>query len=846
MKYTMWFDGLSLREQCAYLTGGDAWHTAGSDRLGIPRVHVSDGPNGLRIVGTALHGASEEAVCFPSASAMAASWDRDNMFRLGETLGGECRAKQVHMLLGPGINLKRSPLCGRNFEYYSEDPVLAGELAANYVNGVQSKGVGTSLKHFAANSTEASRMLADSIVDDRALHELYLKPFEITVKKAQPWSVMASYNKINGTYSTENSWLLQDTLRDSWGFRGLVVSDWGAVNDRVAALKAGTDLDMPGTGNYTPQVVYRALNEGTITEDEIHTSVSRVFDLAKKVDDLQYEEVPALSLDADHATAVSLAEGCPVLLKNEHGTLPLRKEGSLAILGARAKDPLLQGKGSSHVAVHTTRSPYDCLLETYPTASYAEGYKLNDVENVYDGTVAEAVAAAEKADQVLVFVSCRESDVTEGSDRENLSLSQSMNKLVEAVAAVNRNVVVVLTTGGSVELPWADDVPSILQTNLLGEGFGEAIAKILTGEVSPSGKLPETYPLSLSDVPAVKNLQPDQNYNLLYKESIFMGYRFYEKAGRTVRYPFGHGLSYGSFVYEDLQIDKEEIKAGEDVTVTFKLSNHGAAAAEVPQLYVGYHDPEESYLYRAVKELKDFTKVFLGAGETKEVSFTMKQEDFAYYSTEHEEWRVEPGRYDLWIGSSSADIRLSGGVNVLSDVFGDKDYKKRAPNYFYGDIDMVEDQEFYFLLRYNLEDFTEEKKHFDRNSCLRDSHVKAEPYIEDFLKIYVKATSQGDPAHEKAVFDDMVYMPINRFVSFNKGLLSDGLIDAAAMFLDGASAMDTLKMAVRGIPDAAANAALPLLKKVSKRIPDNRVPSLVKALGKGGEKLSKQLDKIAK
>lgn len=832
MKFAAWFDQLSLREQCGFLTGSDAWHTASSERVGIPGIHVSDGPTGLRTPARGLGRDPAESVCFPTEAAMASSWDTESARTLGETLGRECRARRIDVLLGPGANIKRSPLCGRNFEYFSEDPLVSGEMASAVITGVQSQNVGTSLKHFACNNTETARMKADSIVDDRALREIYLKPFQLAVEKAKPWTVMASYNKINEKYSTENSWLLSDVLRKEWGFDGAVISDWNAVNNRAAALKAGLDLDMPGTGNYTPQTLLKAYRKDELTLEDIQTSTSRIFELIHKAEENQYELPPEDNMDADHDVAAHLAEGCPVLLKNDHHMLPVNpKRDRVAVIGARAKEPLYQGGGSSGVKAHHVVSPYECLQKECTYLTYTPGYDLDNLDVVSDVLLKNAKDAAKSADKVLVFVSCNERDVTEGMDRQSLKLPEAMNALVDAVTSVSMNVAVVLTTGSAVELPWVSKPAAILQTYLLGEGVGEAVSRILLGYVSPSGKLAESYPVHVEDVPGYKNLQPDEHYDVLYKESIYVGYRYYEKAHKEVLFPFGYGLSYSEFSYNNLILDKEELTPDDTLTLTFEITNHGMPAAEVPQVYVGYRDIEESYIYRPVKELVAFSKVFLDSNETQTATLTLDHTAFEYYSSNHQAWQIEPGEYDIYIGSASDDIRLMGHVTMKNDAFGDYDYRARTPDYFSGNVAAVDDEEFDFVLGYHLEDFVSSSKRVTRDSCLADVQEteKGARLVRALNKLLKR---QKDPLKRELLFTEILYTPFNRFCLSSRGAISEDKIDALVLWLNGGEVTDALKLCLLGLPDELMNIALPAGQKLAWTVPQELVPAKIKKLGR--------------
>lgn len=827
MKYTIWFDELSLREQCGFLTGTGKWRTTGSTRLGIPSVRMGNGTAGLS--------KEYQTVCFPSPSAMAGSWDVGSMHLLGETLGTECRAKGTALLLAPAANLKRSPLGGRNFEYLSEDPVLTGELAAAEIEGIQSQGVGAAVKHFGISSTEKGRLRADSVIDDRALMELYLRPFEIAVEKSSPWAVMASYGKLNGKYVTESSWLLQDVLRDQWHYKGIVLSDWGAVNDRAAALKAGIDLDMPGTGNVTPQKIMAAYRKDHVTKEEIQRSAARVLELAEKADPLTEEAPPALDLETDHEVAVELAEGCPVLLRNERGMLPLNRQDSVAVIGARAKTPLIQGHGSARVEPYRVMSPYDALFRECRHLTYADGYHLDNMDYA-DGTlIREAVATAQEAQKVLVFVSCEESAVAEGMDNGSMKLPAGADKLIEAVTDACSNVAVILMTASAVEMPWAERTAAILYAGLLGEGAGEALTNILLGKVSPSGKLAESWPLSENDIPGRSYLEPDEQNRVQYRESIYAGYRYYEKAGIRVQYPFGHGLSYVDFDYHDLQLDRTEMDESDTLTVTFTVTNSGGMdAAEVPQLYVGFHDAGESYLYRASKELQAFTKIFLRAGETKTVTFTLDHTAFEYYSTEHDGWQIEPGEYGIYIGGSSKDIRLMGHVLLNIRGFGDLDYRARAPEYFDCDLESVDMTAFEFVLRYHLDG--DEEPLFTTESCIADiKDEKKRGRLEKLCRKTAEKLSK-DPIRQEGIYQTLLDCPFNRLTAYTHGILSEDMVAAIVLRLDGARISDSAQLVATGMPASLANLLLPAAHKVAQFIPDDMLPAKVKKLASKGDK----------
>ena len=811
MEYELSVKKMTLREQISFLTGKDFWHTASVDRFAIPSVMVSDGPTGLR---KSKGIKTVQAICYPCAAAVASSWDKDAAKEFGEKLGDECLSERVSVLLGPGICIKRSPLCGRNFEYYSEDPFLAGTLAANYINGVQSKGVGTSLKHFAANSTEDFRFKADSIVDERALREIYLRGFEIAVRHAQPWTIMMAYNKINGKYCTENAWLMSNVLRNEWGFEGLTVSDWTATSDRVRCLKAGLDLEMPSAGYYTIDKVAKAYRKGEVTAEEIETSARRVLHLVDKASDALKNPAPVWDKKADHNYAVELAKKCPVLLKNENGLLPFGKKDNIAIIGARAKNPLVQGGGSAHINAYMIDAPYTAFENLGCNLSYADGYDLKNLDTTDDALVNEAVAVAKNADKVLLFVSCSDMDVQEGFDHENMDLPKAMNDLVDAVAAVNSNVAVILSTGSSVLLPWADKVGAILQTYLLGEGFGKALPALVFGDVSPSGKLAETYPKALEDVPSVKDLKVDENCNLKYRESIFVGYRYYDTAEKDVAYPFGYGLSYSKFEYSDLSLDRTEDGA---VVVKFNIKNVGDMKAdEIAQVYVGATFP--SKVYRARKELKEFARVSLEPGETKTVELKLNKCAFEYFSTDLESWAVETGTYSIMVGASSRDIRLTADVDIAGDdLSAEADYTDFAPHYFNANIDAVSDVEFYNVLGYDLDQYLPDKSdlRLTRDDAIADATASRKGKFINNIIEDIEHLSPFPENYTKLVTESVKTIPINRIISSSHGILSDTMGDGIVNFLNGGSVMDTVKLFALGLPASAKAIAMPILLKKS-------------------------------
>lgn len=705
---------MTLEEKASMCDGLDFWHSQPIDRLGIKSVGLNDGPHGIRKKGdpdAAKKGETDllkgvPAICFPTASATACSWDVDLIREMGEALGDECRKERVSVLLGPGTNIKRSPLCGRNFEYFSEDPELAGEMSAAFINGVQSKGIGTSLKHYAANNQETRRMTVNTVVDERTLREIYLRPFEIAVKKAQPWTIMCAYERLNGYYCAENKWLLTDVLRNDFGYENLVVTDWGAENERVPGLKAGNELEMPTSSGEGTRLIVEAVNSGELEEAVLDHAVDLILDMVdKSVKTLgEYTYDP----DAHHEISKKIATQCMVLMKNDGNILPLKKEQKIAVIGEMAKKPRYQGAGSSLINPIKLDNAYDTLKAMGVNFEYAQGYSTEKKNKITDESfIAEAVEKAKNAEVALLFIGLTDEFETEGNDRKHLGIPPLHNKLVEEVLKVNRNVVVVLSGGASVEMPWADSVPAILNQFLTGQAAGSAVCDILYGEVNPSGKLAETYPMALEDNSSA-NYFPGTSVSVEYREGVYVGYRYYDSANIPVRFPFGHGLSYTSFEYSDLKLSADRIKDTDTLTVTFKIKNTGSCdGAEIAQLYVS---DVESTIYRPVKELKGFKKVFLKVGEEKEVSIELGKRAFAFYNVDAHDWQVESGEFKILVGASSRDIKMEASVNVESTSnYPIPDYKTLAPSYYTANIKNISDSEYTAVLGHEIPTNTRDK-----------------------------------------------------------------------------------------------------------------------------------------
>lgn len=652
---------MTLEEKASLCSGEDFWHTKAVERLGVPRIMVSDGPHGLRKQKDEADASemndSITAVCYPAGCASASSFDRNLLQKMGEAIGESCQAEGVSVILGPAVNIKRSPLCGRNFEYYSEDPYLAGEMATGFIKGVQSKHVGTSIKHYMANSQENRRLTADSMVDERTMREIYMPAFEAAVKESQPWTVMCSYNRINGIYAAENKYLLTDVLRDEWGFDGIVVSDWGAVNDRVEGVKAGLDLEMPSSCGVNDALIVEAVRNGSLDEAVLDQTVCRILNMVYRFVENR-DEKAVFDRDEQHALSKKVAEESLVLLKND-GILPLKKEQKIAFIGQYAEKPRYQGGGSSHIKSYKVTGAWE-VVKDLPNITYAKGY--DDKNDVVDEILlAEAVEAAKNAEVAVVFAGLPDAFESEGFDREHMQMPQSQNYLIEEIAKVQPNVVVVLHNGSPVEMPWIAKVKGVLEAYLGGEAVGEAECNILFGEVNPSGKLAESFPLKLEDNPSYLYYGGEGD-SVEYREGVFVGYRYYDYKKSEVLFPFGHGLSYTTFAYSNLKLDKKKMTDQEQLTVSVDVTNTGSVAGkEIVQLYV---KDEESVAIRPEKELRGFEKVELAPGETKTVTFILGERAFAYFNMQIHDFYVESGDFRICVGKSSADICLEETVYV--------------------------------------------------------------------------------------------------------------------------------------------------------------------------------------
>jgi len=667
-KLTQLISELTIEEKVALCSGRDDWSTMPIERLDIPWIWLSDGPHGLRrapATNKPGYGDQLQATCFPTASALAATWDLDLVYKVGQTLGEESQAQNVNVLLGPGVNIKRSVLGGRNFEYFSEDPILSGEMGAAFINGVQSQGVGTSLKHFAANNVETMRMYNNSNMDNRTLHEIYLTPFEIAVKKAQPWTVMACYNRVQGVYGTQNYNLLTNILKRDWGFKGIVISDWFAVIDRVEAMKAGMHIEMPKVSPVNNAIAVEAIKNGELDIAVVDALVKEILTVVFKAKSLQKEGFE-LNIEKDHAFARKVASEVATLLKNNNEVLPITKEKykKVAIIGEFAAAPRYQGNGSSQVRPTKLDNALEIIKKEYGEGieiSYSQGYNLADDNDI--SLIEEAKKVASEADVVLVFAGLPLQYESEGIDRTHINMPPSHNKLISEIAVVQNNTVVVLTNGSAVAMPWLNNVAGVLETWLGGQAGAGGIADVLFGKVNPSGKLAETFPTKLEDTPAFFNF-PGEQGDVVYGERIFVGYRYYDERKIEPLFPFGYGLSYTTFEYSDLKLSSKNTTDKEGLTVSIIIKNTGKfKGKEAVQLYVS---DKKSTLQRPEKELKKFVKIELEPGEEKEVSFKLESRDFSYYDSKRNMWVAESGEYVISAAASSRDIRLSETVNLQS------------------------------------------------------------------------------------------------------------------------------------------------------------------------------------
>ena len=801
MKHADIVSKMSLEQKAKIVSGKDYWHMEGFEELGLPVIQLTDGPHGLRKQNpddkTVGLGGSYPATCFPPASLSGCSWDPELLEKEGEAMAEECMQEKVSVILGPGVNIKRSPTCGRNFEYFSEDPYLAGKCAAGLIKGIQSKGIGTSLKHYAANSQEAYRMTIDEVIDERALREIYLPAFEIAIKEAQPWTVMNAYNRINGTYASQSKWLLDTVARKEWGFEGIFVTDWGASVDRIPGLKAGTDLEMPTSGDLNEKLIIKAVESGKLEEAVLDERVDALVDLILKAKPV-LEQDYSYDIEQHHQIAARIAEGSMQLLKNEDALLPLKEGQKVAVIGEMAVNPRYQGAGSSVINPTKLDNAYDNLKKLGVDVTYARGYK-KEIDRMDNTLFCEALNTAREADVVLVFAGLTEPFEGEGYDRKNLNMPACQNRLIAELCKVNPNVAVVLAGGSVIKMPWQSKVKAILNSGLGGQAGGIAVANILTGKVNPSGKTTETYIKDYKDNPTFGNY-PSRAQTAEHRESVYIGYRYYDKAQKNVVFPFGHGLSYTKFKYTAIKLSSTSIKDSDTVNVTFIIRNTGdVAGAEIAQVYVA---DKESTIFRPEKELKAFKKVFLEPGEQKEVTLSLDKRAFAFYNVKTHDWCVESGEFDILVGASSRDIRLKAKLKVKAQEVEIPDYSKIAPHY-YEDVTAIDRADFEVLYGKKLPSPVRSKnKRIDKYCCLDDA--RDTKWGGRICALIHKAVggmgsdANGDGAMIAAM---ATQIPMRNFVAMSMGAFTPQMLNGLLKLLnDEESSVEGVGKILAGIP----------------------------------------------
>ena len=789
---------LNLEQKCALLSGAGTFTTRGCPKAGVPSITLSDGPNGVRKqAGAADHlglNPSVPATCFPTAATVACSWDPALGEQLGRAMGEEAAAQEVSVLLGPGLNTKRSPLCGRNFEYFSEDPYLSGKMAAAYVRGIQSEGIAACPKHFAVNSQELRRMASDSVVDERTLRELYLTGFEIVVKEAHPKTIMSSYNLVNGTYANENAHLLQDILRRDWGFDGAVVTDWGGSNDHALGVKNGSTLEMPAPGGDAVRELLAAVQSGKITEADVDARLDELLTLVLDTHAAVENHSRSFDADAHHALARRAAAESAVLLKNDGDLLPLAADASVAVIGDFAETPRYQGAGSSAVNSIKVDTFLDCLKDSgLHSVGFAAGFDRQGKPD--DAKKAEAVALAKKADTVLLCLGLDEIKESEGLDRADMKLADNQIELLQAVQQANPNTVVIVSAGASLETPWLAHCRALVYGALGGQAGAGAMVDVLTGKINPSGKLAETWANAHADTPAKDNFA-GAGRTVQYREGLYVGYRYYQTAGVPVAFPFGYGLSYTSFAYSELKADAR--------SVTLTVTNTGSrAGAEIVQVYAAKPDAQ---IFRPAQELKAFTKVWLEAGESKTVTLPLDDKAFRYWNTKTDSWEVEGGTYELRVGASSADIRLTAAVEVNGTSAPNPYAGKALPHYTSGKVQRVPDDEWETLLGRPIPADTVK---IDRNMTLGELNHSRSPLcwlVWAVLTMMLNASYKRGKPNLNVMFQ--YNMPLRALAKMTSGAISMGMVDGIVLEAKGFWVIGLLKVIVEAVKNIILNAQL--------------------------------------
>ena len=798
MKHTDIITKLNLEQKCALLSGDTVFTTRGYKNAGVPSITLSDGPNGVRKqAGAADHlglNPSVPATCFPTAATVACSWDPALGEEIGRAMGEEAAAQEVAVLLGPGLNTKRSPLCGRNFEYFSEDPYLSGKMAAAYVRGIQSEGISACPKHFAVNSQELRRMASDSVVDERTLRELYLTGFEIVVKEAHPKALMSSYNLINGIYANENAHLLQDILREEWGFDGAVVTDWGGSNDHALGVKNGSTLEMPAPGGDAVRELLAAVRSGKITEADVDARLDELLTLVLDTHAAVERHSRSFDADAHHALARRAAGESVVLLKNDDALLPLAEGTRVAVIGDFAETPRYQGAGSSAVNSIKVDTFLDCLNDSgLHSVGFAPGFDRQGKPDA--AKQAEAVALAAKADAVLLCLGLDEIKESEGLDRADMKLADNQIELLQAVREANPNTVVIVNAGASLETPWLAHCKALVYGALGGQAGAGAMVDVLTGKINPGGKLAETWANAYADTPARDHFA-GPGRTVQYREGLYVGYRYYQTAGVPVAFPFGHGLSYTQFAYSDLHADAH--------SATVTVTNTGdRAGAEIVQLYVAKPNAE---IFRPAQELKAFAKVQLAAGESKTVTLTLDDKAFRYWNTRTDSWEVEGGTYELRVGASSADIRLTAAVEVIGTDALNPYAGKALQHYQSGKVQTVPDAEWETLLGRPIPD---DRVKIDRNMTLGELNHGRSPL--GWL-VWAVLTALLNASYKKGKPDLNVLfqynMPLRALAKMTNGAISMGMVDGIVMEVQGFWVIGLVRVIFEAVKNVILNAQL--------------------------------------
>ena len=789
---------LNLEQKCALLSGAGTFTTRGCPKAGVPSITLSDGPNGVRKqAGAADHlglNPSVPATCFPTAATVACSWDPALGEEIGRAMGEEAAAQEVAVLLGPGLNTKRSPLCGRNFEYFSEDPYLSGKMAAAYVRGIQSEGIAACPKHFAVNSQELRRMASDSVLDERTLRELYLTGFEIVVKEAAPKTIMSSYNLVNGTYANENAHLLQDILRRDWGFSGAVVTDWGGSNDHALGVKNGSTLEMPAPGGDAVRELLAAVQSGKITEADVDARLDELLTLVLDTSAAVQKHSRSFDADAHHALARRAAAESAVLLKNDGGILPLAAGARVAVIGDFAETPRYQGAGSSAVNSIKVDTLLDCLAQSgLQCAGFAAGFDRQGRPDA--AKKAQAVALAQKADTVLLCLGLDEIKESEGLDRVDMKLADNQIELLQAVEQANPNTVVVLNAGASLETPWLAHCRALVYGALGGQAGAGAMVDVLTGKVNPGGKLAETWANAYAETPAKDNFA-GAGRTVQYREGLYVGYRYYQTAGVPVAFPFGYGLSYTSFAYSDLKVTAD--------SVTLTVTNTGARdGAEIVQVYIAKPGAE---IFRPVQELKAFARVPLAAGESRTVTLPLDDKAFRYWNTSTDGWEIEGGRYEVRVGASSADIRLTADVDIRGTNATDPYAGKALPHYRSGSVQNVPDAEWEALLGHPI---PQDKVKIDRNMTLGELNHSRSPLgwlIWAVLTALLNASFKKGKPDLNVLFQ--YNMPLRALAKMTSGAISMGMVDGLVMELQGFWIIGLVRVIYEAVKNQILNAQM--------------------------------------